>query len=311
MKVSDLHTIAYWTYGNPNGKPVLFVHGGPGAGTTPEYARFFNPKKYFAVLVDQRGAGKSTPTAEIQENTTQDLVSDFEKIRKHLNIEKWMVFGGSWGSTLSLIYALKHTDRVTELVLRGIFFCSPLELEWGYEPHGSQRINPEAWDYYEKSLPNREKFKGRYMDGFKKCFQGDYGEKKKEDCLLAWTVWEDANSYLIEKPLKTLIAEEKKSKKYTAMSMIENHYFTHQCFLPESFFNRSNLEKLRHIPITIVQGKYDMECPFETAYKLHKMLPHSRFFPTMAGHSQLDKENKKYLVKAADYYASHHSTSSS
>jgi proline iminopeptidase len=304
MNVSDLHTVAYSTYGNPEGKPVLYVHGGPGAGTSPKSARFFNPELYYIVLVDQRGCGKSKPTAEIRENTTKNLIADFEKIRKQLKIKKWMVFGGSWGSTLSLAYAMTYPNICTELVLRGIFFCSKSELDWGYEPNGSQQINPEGWEFYENSLPHNEKFKGKYIEGYKKCMRGDFGEKKKNECLLAWTVWEDVNSSLVNKPLKDIIANEKKDKAYVSMSPIENHYFSNKCFLPAEFFlKKSNLDKIRHIPMTIVQGKYDMECPYITAYKLHKALPHSRFFTTIAGHTAMDKENIKYLVKATDYYA--------
>jgi len=193
---------------------------------------------------------------------------------------------------------------VTELVIRGIFFCSKKELDWGYEPNGSQNVNPEAWEFYENSLPHKEKFKGKYIEGYKKCMRGDFGEKNKDKCLLAWTVWEDANSKLINKPrLQDLIDDEMKDKSYVTMSPIENHYFTNKCFLPEDFFfKKSNLDKIRHIPITIVQGKYDMECPYINAYRLHKALPHSTFYTTIAGHTALDKENIKYLVKAADHY---------
>jgi proline iminopeptidase len=304
MKVSDLHTVAYWTYGNKAGKPVLFVHGGPGGGTSPDLARFFNPRDYHIVLVDQRGCGKSTPLAELRENNTQALISDFEKIREALGIEKWMVFGGSWGSTLSLAYALAHPERVTELVIRGIFFCSKPELDWTYEPGGSQNVTPEAWKKFEDALPAHLRNKGNNMKLYQKCMRGDYGPKKKEECLLAWTIWEDSNSSLIKKPMQSWIDQEMKTKEYKAMSPIENHYFNNRCFLPPNYFlSKKSLDILKKIPMTIVQGMYDMECPFTNAYHLHKALPHSRFFPTMAGHTALDKENVKYLVQATDYYA--------
>lgn len=303
MKVSDIHTVAYWTYGNPNGKPVLFVHGGPGSATEPTLARFFNPKGYYIVLVDQRGCGKSRPIAEVRENTTKDLISDFEKIRKNLKIEKWMVFGGSWGSTLSLAYAIEHPDKVTELVIRGVFFCTKPEVDWITEPGGAQRFSPEAWTFYENAIPDKKKFADNYLKAFGKCFKGDYGSKKKDMCMLAWSAWEDANSKLDPIPLKEILTDMRKTKSYIAMSTIEHHYFSNKCFLEDNYFLKpANLKKLKNIPMTIVQGLYDLECPFVTAYKLHKALPHAQFYPTIAGHTALDKENIKYLVKATDYY---------
>jgi proline iminopeptidase len=303
MKVSNIHTIAFWTYGNINGKPVLFVHGGPGASTLSTYARFFNPKKYYIVLVDQRGCGKSRPTAEIKENTTQDLINDFEKIRVFLHIEKWMLFGGSWGSTLSLVYAITHPERVTELVLRGIFLCSKEENKWTIEPNGASNFNPEGWEYYENSIPDKKKYKNDYLKAFEKCFQGKYGNNAKDKCLLAWSAWEESNSTLIKKPLEKIINELKKSKQYIEMSILEHYYFSNDCFLNENFLlNKKNLDNLRSIPIIIIQGLYDLICPFVNGYKLHKMLPHSVFYATLAGHSALDKENIKYLIKATDYY---------
>ena len=303
LNASDLHTVAYWTYGNPNGKPVLFVHGGPGSATNPTLARFFNPKGYYIVLVDQRGCGKSRPVAEIRENTTKDLISDFEKIRENLKIEKWMVFGGSWGSTLSLAYAISHPNRVTELVIRGIFFCTKPEIDWIAESGGAEKFSPEAWKFYQKSIPNREKFENNYLKAFDKCFKGDYGAKKKDICMLAWSAWEDANSSLKPKPLKDILKALRETKSYIEMATIEHHYFSNKCFLEENYFLKpENLNKLKNIPITIVQGLYDLECPFITAYKLHKALPHAKFYPTIAGHTALDKENIKYLVKATDYY---------
>jgi proline iminopeptidase len=304
MKVSDIHTVAYSTYGNKKGKPVLFVHGGPGSATSPTSARFFNPKKYYIVLVDQRGCGKSKPIAETGENDTYSLIHDFEKIREKLKIKKWMVFGGSWGSTLSLAYTMTHPDRVTELIVRGIFFCTKPEVDWITEPGGAQKFSPEAWRFYENSIPDKKKFEGNYLKAFAKCFKGDYGAKKKDMCLLAWSAWEDANSQLSPKPFKELVDDLKREKTYIEMSTIEHHYFTHKCFLKEGFFlKRENLNKLKNIPVTIVQGLYDLECPFITAYKLHKALPHSKFYPTLAGHTALDPENIKYLVKATDLYA--------
>jgi proline iminopeptidase len=302
MKVSDLHTIAYRTYGNPNGKPVLFVHGGPGSAPSDNSARFFNPKMYYIVLVDQRGCGKSKPTAETRENTTQDLISDFEKIRKFLNIEKWQVFGGSWGSTLSLAYAYTHPERVTELIIRGIFFGSKEEVDWVTQPGKLELLNPEAWDIYSSPLPNKNA--KDYFKLFGECFAGKYGEKIKDNALLSWSVWEVSNSHLVPLDLKKMIRELRKDKTYIEMSTLEYHYFDNHLFLPDGYFLcKNNLDKIKNIPTVIVQGRYDLVCPFTTAWSLHKALPHAEFYPTIAGHSAFDDENIKHLVAATDKFS--------
>jgi len=308
IQVSKKHKLYVETYGTPNGKPVLYVHGGPGAGINQSMARFFNPKKYFIILVDQRGSGKSTPSGELDGNTSNKLIQDFELIRKHFSIDKWMVYGGSWGSTLSLAYAIHHPDRTTQLVIRGVFFCTPTENKWIGEPGGAQRINPEGWDYYESSLPSssrkklaKSKSSTKFMKEFKKCFYSGTPQQR-DKCLLAWSVWEDSLATINRLPLETVI-KNVKSDRYKQTSKIEQRYFENNCFFPNGYFtNPKNLQKIKHIPITIVQGMYDMITPFETAYKLHKLLPHSRFFPTMAGHTAMDDENIKYLVKATNYY---------
>jgi proline iminopeptidase len=263
-------------------------------------ARFFNPQKYFIVLIDQRGSGKSTPSGEMHCNTTSHLISDFEKVRKYLKIDKWMIYGGSWGSTLSLAYAIHHPERTTELIIRGVYFCTDQENHWVSEPNGAQRFNPEAWNYYKNALPKGHiPKKTLFVDEYAKCFK-TATKSDKDKCLLAWGVWEESISTLNPIPLANLIKDVKKSK-YQQMSVIENAYFKNNCFLPKDFFtNEKNLNKLKYIPITIVQGLYDLVTPFVTAYSLHKSLPHSKFFPTIAGHSAMELENIKYLVKATD-----------
>ena len=302
MKVSNIHTIAYSTYGNPQGKPVLYIHGGPGGGTHPSMARFFNPKKYYIILVDQRGCGKSKPSGELRENTTKYLISDFEKIRKKLNIQKWMVYGGSWGSTLSLAYAFTHPEKTTELVLRGIYFCTDDEVHWLSEDNGASFIRPDGWDYFMEQI-NGKKSKGLFLKEYQKCFQGKYGKKKKDKCLLAWSVWETAMSTLNMKPLKEII-ENMKKENYREISAIEMHYFANNCFFkPKYFLKKSNLNKIKNIPVVIIQGLYDLVTPFFTAQKLNNALPHSKMYSTMAGHSAFDRENIKYLVKTTDEFA--------
>jgi proline iminopeptidase len=225
-------------------------------------------------------------------------------VRQFLQIQKWMVFGGSWGSTLSLAYSITHPENVTELILRGIFLCSKAENDWLIEPGGAQYLNPEGWEYYENSIPDKNKYKNNYITAFDDCFKGKYGAKKKDQCLLAWSAWEDSNSKLIKKPFKDVVNELKKDKKYIEMSTLEQHYFKNSCFLETDFLlKRSNLSRLDSIPIIIVQGMYDLVCPFINAYRLHKAIPHSRFYPTLAGHTALDKENIKYLVKATNEFA--------
>lgn len=301
MKVSDIHTIAYRTFGNKDGKPVLFVHGGPGSAPSDNAARFFNPKAYYIVLVDQRGCGKSTPTAETRENTTQDLISDFEKIRESLGINKWQVFGGSWGSSLSLAYSYTHPDRVTELIVRGIFFGRPKEIDWVTQPGYLELLNPEAWAIYSAPLPNKNS--KDYFKLFGECFAGKYGDKVKDAALLSWSVWEDSNSHLVPLNLQKMIKELKKDKTYIEMSTLEHHYFAHHLFVPDGYFlDKNNINKIKHIPTVIVQGRYDLVCPFTTAWDLHKALPNAEFHPTIAGHSAFDDENIKYLVKATNSF---------
>lgn len=302
MKVSKIHTIAYSTYGNPEGKPVLYIHGGPGAGTDPSMARFFNPKKYYIVLVDQRGCGKSEPLGELRENNTKNLIKDFEKIRKELKIEKWMIYGGSWGSTLSLAYAFTHPKRSSEIVIRGIYFCTDDEIHWLSEGKGSSYIRPDGWEYFKKTIKSK-KSKGLFIKEYEKCFKGKYGKEQKDKCLLAWRVWENAMSNLNMKPLKKIL-EETRKESYKEVSAIELHYFVNNCFFkPNYFLKKSNLMKIRNIPVVIVQGMYDLVTPFFTANKLYKMLPHAKMYKTMAGHSSMDEENINYLIKTTDEFS--------
>ena len=303
LQVSKLHKIAYYLYGNPNGKPVLVVHGGPGRGTIPDYARYFNPKKYFIVLVDQRGTGKSTPFAEIRENTTPLLIEDFEKIRKILNVEKWQVFGGSWGSTLSLAYSMEHPEVVTELILRGIFILRKKELDWTQQGPGANFVFPDAWEYYKSVIPVSEQ--GDFMKAFGKRFDGSMGKKIRDEACLAWSQWESSIVHLHQTPHKDVMKEIKKNNNFLPMALIEHHYFINKGFFPREGYllEDKQLDKIRHIPMVIVQGQYDMICPITTANELHQKMPHATFYKTLAGHSMLETENIKYLVKATNHYA--------
>lgn len=297
IKVSKLHTLYYATYGNPKGKPVIYVHGGPGGGTTPDMARFFNPKFYYIVLVDQRGSGKSTPIGELRENTTDDLIDDFEKIRKSLEIKKWQVYGGSWGSTLSLVYAIKHPEVATELVLRGIFLGGKEEVEWTTQPNGAEKFNPEGWELFKNVIPVENRT--NYLKAYGECFKGKYGKKAKKDGLIAWSAWEDSLSQLHPLKMKDILDGFKKDDSYIQMSLIEQHYFSNDLFFEKDYI-LNNVDKLKNIPTVIVNGMYDMECPIVTATKLHKAMPHSVFHRTFAGHTCFDDENIKYLVQATN-----------
>ena len=302
LKVSDIHTISFKTYGNKNGKPILYVHGGPGGGTRPSMARFFNPLKYYIVLVDQRGCGNSKPTAETRENTTDDRADDFEKVREKLGIKKWIVFGGSWGSTLGLYYAIKYPDVVSHMVLRAIFLGTQEEIDWLSESNGAENINPIGWEYYKNAIPKQ--YRTNYMDAYGKCFKGVFGKKKRSECLLSWAAWEEMNLRINMPTLKYTISNLKKDKTYETVALIEHHYLTNKCFMEEGFLTKKeNIDKIRHIPTVIIQGIYDIICPFKYGYLLHKAFPEAKFYPTMAGHSSYDIENMKHIIETTNHLA--------
>jgi proline iminopeptidase len=300
LKVSEIHTIAYEEYGNPKGKPVLFVHGGPAGGTSPAMARYFDPKVYRVILVDQRACGKSTPFADIRENTTYDLVRDFEKVRVKLGIESWQVFGGSWGSTLALAYAVEHPSRVTELVLRGIFLVRKKEIDWFYQGPGASFVFPEDWAEYEAAIPESER--GDFVSAYAKRLKGELGEKEMYKAARAWSVWEGRTSKLLQdKKSDDRYGDDKFS---LAFARIENHYFANKGFFPRDGFllEKENIDKIRHIPTVIVQGRYDMVCPAVTAYDLKVAMPEADLQWTITGHSGFEKEIIEKLCKATEKF---------
>ena len=307
IQVSEIHTVFYSTYGNPNGQPILFVHGGPGTPTTENSPRFFNPNYYFIILIDQRGCGKSTPSGELRENTTQYLIEDFEKIRKILNIKKWYLFGGSWGSTLSLAYAITHPQVISGMILRGIFFATPEEIEWLFGSNnlgGPAKFLPAFWNYFIDTLPikNKNTFNGNYLEEYYKCFNGEFGQEKRDECLISWGV---LGNSLLELKSETLQQEIKNTLKtnYIQRALIANYYYLNYCFLePNYFFKNENIQKIKDIPTIIVQGKYDLICPPKAAYTLNSLLNNSKLYITLAGHSMYDNENIKYLIKATDSF---------
>lgn len=299
LKVSDLHTVYYEECGNPQGKPVVFVHGGPGGGTDASMRRFFDPKKWRIVLFDQRGCGKSTPFAELKDNTTWDLVSDMEKVRTTLKIEKWSVFGGSWGSTLAMAYAITHTERVLDLTLRGIFLLREKEIRWFYQ-EGASFVFPDAWAKYIEPIPQNERHD--YVSSFYKRLTSP-DEQTRMEAAKAWSIWEGSTSKLFTDP--KFIERFGGDDFATAFARIECHYFINKGFFKEDGWLLKHVDKIRHIPTWIVQGRYDMVCPATSAYELHEKWPESKLFIIAdAGHSASEPGIKSKLIEATNYFAS-------
>lgn len=301
IRVSDRHKVYYHVYGNPKGKPVLFVHGGPGGGTQPNMSRFFDPEAYMVILVDQRGCGKSTPFADLTDNTTWDSVRDFERVRMKLGIEKWMVFGGSWGATLSLAYSQVHPERVTELVLRGVFLLREKEVKFFYQ-HGSSFFFPDEWEKYEAEIPEEER--GDYVAAYGKRLRGELGEEAMRSAAKAWSIWEGRTCMLIPSPWENVKAKYGADDFSLAFARIENHYFTNKGFFPRDGYliEKENIDRIRHIPTTIVQGRYDSVCPLRSAWDLKKAFPEADLNIVTGGHSSMDPPITAGLVEATNKY---------
>lgn len=295
LSVSPIHTIYYEQCGNPQGKPVVFLHGGPGGGLVPDYRRYFDPAAYRVVLFDQRGSGKSTPHANLEENTTWHLVADIERLREHLGIETWMVFGGSWGSTLSLAYAETHPDRVRQLVLRGIFLCRPKEIAWFYQD-GASAVYPDMWEHYLKPIPEAER--GNLLEAYHRRLISD-DEDVRLEAARAWSIWEASTSKLF--PDQNLMDAFGDPHLALSLARIECHYFMHNAFFDTDNYLVENVGKIRHIPAVIVQGRYDMVCPMMSAWELHRAWPEAelRVIPD-AGHSATEPGIISALVDATD-----------
>ena len=298
LEVSDLHTIHVEEAGNPDGKPVVFVHGGPGGGIETIYRQYFDPEKWRIVLFDQRGCGKSTPFAELAENTTWDLVSDMEKIRDFLHIEKWVVFGGSWGSTLSLAYAQSHPGKVKGLILRGIFLLRHKEIQWFYQ-EGTSNIYPDAWENYIKPIDEGER------DDFLSAYYKRLTSKNRDVCLeaaKAWSVWEGSTSKLLQdEKIMQHFGEEDFSE---AFARIECHYFIHKGWFDPEDQLLQNISLIRHIPGAIVQGRYDVVCPMITAWELHQAWPEAEFHIIKdSGHSMTEPGIAEKLVQLTEHFA--------
>jgi proline iminopeptidase len=298
LSVSPLHTLYFEESGNPQGKPVVFLHGGPGGGTEGKHRRFFDPSVYRIVLFDQRGCGKSTPHASLEDNTTWHLVSDMEALRQHLGISAWQVFGGSWGSTLALAYAQRHPLCVTELVLRGIFLLRKKELDWFYQA-GCDQLFPDAWEQYLAPIPESERHDlvGAYH---KRLTSSDAAVRSV--AARAWSQWEGRTSMLL--PNDTMIDKMGEDLFAEAFARIECHYFVNQGFLQGADALLSNVDKIRHIPTVIVQGRYDVVCPLRSAWDLHRAFPEADLrIVADAGHSAFEVGITSELVLATDRFA--------
>jgi proline iminopeptidase len=298
LDVGDGHVIYVEEAGNPNGKPIVFLHGGPGGGIDPDHRRYFDPQKWRIVLFDQRGCGKSTPFGSITENTTWKLVSDIEAIRQNLDIERWHVFGGSWGSTLALSYAESHPDRVKGLVLRGIFLLRKQEIDWFYQ-HGASEIYPDAWDDFLAPIPAAERHD--LLSAYYKRLTGSDAETLTK-AAKAWSVWEGRTSKL--SPDASLISRFGDDHFSHAFARIECHYFYNKGFFSQDDWLLANIGRIRHIKSYIVQGRYDMPCPVRSAWDLHRAWPESKLeLIQLAGHSASEPGIMDALIRATDAFA--------
>lgn len=297
LQVSDLHTIHYEQSGNPDGKPVIILHGGPGGGMNAQYRRYFNPAKWRIIQFSQRGCGKSTPFAELRENTTWDLVADIEKLRQHLQIETWAVFGGSWGSTLSLTYSQTHPDRCHALFLRGIFLLRKKEIDWFYQ-QGCSKIYPDAWQHFLAPIPEDER--DDLLKAYHKRLISD-DEQTRKSAARAWSIWEGSTSKLIQD--KTVVDAYGSDRFAEAFARIECHYFINRGFFETENQLIDNIDSIRHIPTIIVQGRYDVVCPAESAWELSQAWPEAKLHIIQdAGHSMFEAGIRSALVDATDHF---------
>ncbi len=293
LDVDETHSLYWEQSGNPDGVPIVFVHGGPGSGTSPKQRRFFDPDHYRIVLFDQRGSGKSHPLACLENNTLNHLVGDMEALRTHLNIERWHVFGGSWGSALSLAYAQAHPERCTALILRGIFLCEQNEIDWFMNDMGT--FFPGAAERFQNFIPEDER--NNLLEAYYKRLTGT-DEALKQKAAKIWCDYEDACVKLIPAPRTENIQEAPEHN--LAGARLECHYFRNEFIRPaHSLLN--GIDKIRHIPGTIIQGRYDVVCPIKTAYKLHKAWPEADYIIVPdAGHASTDTSLQSRLIEATE-----------
>ena len=297
LDVGDGHRVYWELCGNPNGKPVVFLHGGPGGGCTPTQRRLFDPDKYRILLFDQRGCGRSTPYASLEANTTWHLVADIERLRQMIGVDKWMVFGGSWGSTLALAYAQEHPERVTELVLRGIFTLRRSELLWYYQ-EGASWIFPDKWEGFLAPIPEEER--GDLMAAYRRRLI-DPDSAVQARAARAWSLWEGETITLLH---NQGYSDQFGDEHYAiAFARIENHYFVNEGWFEEGQLIR-NAHRLKNIPGVIIQGRYDIATPPKSAWELHKAWPEAQFIMVPdAGHAVSEPGITHHLIEATDAFA--------
>ena len=297
LDVGDGHQVYWELCGNPEGKPAVFLHGGPGAGCSPDHRRQFDPERYNILLFDQRGCGRSTPDASLEANTTWHLVSDIERLREMIGVERWLVFGGSWGSTLGLAYAETHPERVSALVVRGIFTCRRSEILWFYQ-EGASWLFPDLWQGFLAPIPEEER--GDLVAAYRRRLTGEDPAAALE-AAKAWSRWESETVTLLRDP--SLIETFTGDDFATAFARIENHYFVHDAWLEEGQLLR-DASRLAGIPGAIVQGRYDVCTPARTAWQLHQAWPEAEFHIVPdAGHAFNEPGILDRLIRATDRFA--------
>jgi proline iminopeptidase len=297
LETGSKHAVYVEQSGNPEGIPVIFLHGGPCSGTKPDHRRFFNPELYRIILFDQRGCGLSVPFGELENNTTQDLIDDMERIRIHLAVDQWLVFGGSWGGALALLYAQQHSDKVAGLILRGVFLVRQQDLDW-FAKDGAGRIYPEQWQRLVESIP--EQNQGNLVQGLCDALWGE-DEVAQRRAAKEWMAW--GGQVSLGNDYQPSPKGEHATEKMVKQVRMELHYAKHRYFLEENQI-MDNCDGLSEIPTVIIHGRYDFVCPMEAGYNLHKVLPNAEYIvlPT-AGHVAQGKEMVNALVAATDRFA--------
>ncbi len=293
LAVDDVHTLYWEQSGNPDGVPVVLLHGGPGAGATPEHRRFFDPSFYRIVIFDQRGCGRSAPLGEVAGNTPDDLVADVERLRQHLRIGKWHVFGGSWGAALALMYASAHADACASLILRSVCLMTKPEIDWFL--YGMRAVFPEVWERFARAIPVHER--DDLLEAYYTRLHGD-DDGARAPAATQWVAYESACATLYPQ-FQTMITDDQR-RQAVAMARIETHFYKHH-LVPEDRSLMTRIDAFRHVPAVIIHGRYDMITPLKTAYELHKLWPEADYVVVPdGGHAALDPAIRDRLIAATD-----------